>query len=352
MKTIIDPPAPATTMPFTIKFASAALLALAWMAGLNNTAVAAEWPARVFAPYMYIGAGDNFKLTDCNDACGLKYYTLAFIIARQEGRGQEMKYYPEPAWDGNTPVEQKLYKDQIDAIRQRGGDVIMSFGGQKGKELANVIDDPVKLEAAYQKVIDQYQFTWLDFDIEGDGLAKARLDSERRNTVLASLQKKIPGLIISYTLPIDPNGFSNSSRNLLADAVKKGVKIHSVDLMVMWFGNKFINKGKSEGQLGVDSANVAHEQLQKIDPSIGIGLCACLGRNGSKDEIFTFEDAKTIKAFADKTPWVCSVHFWSINYDSGKRRRNGPAMQSAQAVDAKSPAPWDSANLFKSFTTP
>ena len=45
----------------------------------------AAWPEKVFAPYMYIGAGDNFKLTDCDDACGLKYYTLAFIIARQDG---------------------------------------------------------------------------------------------------------------------------------------------------------------------------------------------------------------------------------------------------------------------------
>src|ERR1017187_1590640 len=53
---------------------------------LVNVALAAraEWPARVFAPYMYIGGG-QFKLTDGNEACGLKYYTLAFIIARQEG---------------------------------------------------------------------------------------------------------------------------------------------------------------------------------------------------------------------------------------------------------------------------
>ena len=41
----------------------------------------ADWPARVFAPYMYLGAGDDFKLTDCDDATGQKHYTLAFIIA-------------------------------------------------------------------------------------------------------------------------------------------------------------------------------------------------------------------------------------------------------------------------------
>src|SRR5271167_2955292 len=157
---------------------------------LTANSVRADWPARVFAPYMYIGAGDNFQLTNCADACGLKFYTLAFIIARQDGSGKDATFHKEPSWDGRIPIEQNLYKDQIDAIRKRGGDVIMSFGGEAGKEMANVIDDPAQLEAAYQKVIDQYKFTWLDFDVEGNNLDKGRLDSERRNSVLADLQKK------------------------------------------------------------------------------------------------------------------------------------------------------------------
>ena len=196
--------------------------------------------------------------------------------------GKNATYQKEPSWDGRIPMEHNLYRDQIDAIRQRGGDVIMSFGGEAGKELANEIDDPAQLEAAYQKVIDQYKFTWLDFDVEGNNLDKGKTDSERRNTVLASLQKKNPGLIISYTLPVDPNGLSEQSQALLADARAKGVKVHSANLMVMFFGKKFTGKGKSEGELGIESANKAHEQLQKINPAIKVGLCPCLGRNGSK----------------------------------------------------------------------
>src|SRR5271154_4036528 len=177
-----------------------------------------HWPTHVFAPYMYIGSGDNFKLTDCDDASGLKFYTLAFIIPHQDGRGANTVYKKEPSWDGRIPMEQNLYHDQIDAIRKRGGDVIMSFGGEAGKELANEIDNPAQIEAAYQKVIDQYKFTWLDFDVEGNNLDKGKMDSERRNTVLADLQKKNLGLIISYTLPVDPDGISHESQALLADA--------------------------------------------------------------------------------------------------------------------------------------
>jgi hypothetical protein len=320
-----------------------------------------HWPKRVFAPYMYVGAGDDFKLTDCDGQCGLKFYTLAFIIARQDGNGRNVIYYPKPSWDGRIPIEQNFYAEQINAIRKRGGDVIMSFGGEAGKELANEIDDPAKLEAAYQKVIDQYHFTWLDFDIEGNNLDKGKLASERRNTVLADLQRKNPGLIISYTLPVDPNGLSKESLDLLTDAKAKGVKVHSANLMVMYFGKEFTGKGKSEGELGVESANAAHAQLQKIDPTIQVGLCPCLGQNGSKDEVFGIEDAKILKAFADKTAWVCSLHYWSINDDAARSRRKRVVtavtnevgvvtLNTNRIIVPSENQPWQFAKIFQPFT--
>src|SRR5271163_3693810 len=106
--------------PFIPLFA----IVLSLLAGcaIHKAAVQKHWPARVFAPYMYVGAGDNFKLTDCDDACGLKYYTLACIIAQQDGRGQDAKFLKQPSWDGRIPMEQNYYLSQIEAIRQRGGD--------------------------------------------------------------------------------------------------------------------------------------------------------------------------------------------------------------------------------------
>jgi hypothetical protein len=311
----------------------------------------ADWPARVFAPYMYIGTGDNFKLTDCYQACGQKYFTLAFFIAREDptkdGGKWGTAFYKEPAWDGTTPLDKNLYADQIDAIRKAGGDVIISFGGADGKELAFVEDDAAKLQADYQAIIDKYKFTWLDFDIEGGSLDMKIKGNAIRNLVIAELQKKNPGLRITFTLPVDPDGISDSAQGLLADAASKGVKIYSANIMVMYFGEKFINKGKSEGELGVESALKAHEQLQKIDPTIQVGLCPCLGENGSKSEIFTADDAKVLKAFADKTPWICSLHYWSINSDTGQpRHHHKPSTQPAS--DNK---PWEFARIFGPFTT-
>src|SRR5579885_2982455 len=85
---------------------------------VSSLALRAEWPRRVFAPYMYLGAKDKFQLTQCDDACGQKFYTLAFVIAGP---------HDEAAWDGKWPTTDHLYADQIAAIRERGGDVIVSF---------------------------------------------------------------------------------------------------------------------------------------------------------------------------------------------------------------------------------
>jgi hypothetical protein len=226
--------------------------------------------------------------------------------------------------------------------------VIVSFGGEGGRELALVEDDPAALQAAYQTVIDRYHFTWLDFDIEGSNLEQHPEANQRRNTVLAALQATNPGLIISYTLPVDPKGLSQASQSLLADAKAKGVKVHSADIMVMYFGKEFINKGQSEAELAIASARKACEQIQQIDPAIRIGLCPCL-TSMPGGEVFTLDDAKTLKAFADATPWVCSLHYWSINDDARPRaRRTGNTGGTNNTVADPRP-PWAFANIFKSF---
>jgi chitinase len=296
----------------------------------------AAWPARVFAPYIYLGADDNFQITQCDDACGQKFYTLAFIIADRE---------KNPAWDGRWAMGENLYAGQIDAMRQRGGDVMVSFGGEGGTELAIAETNETVLEQKYQSVIDRYKFTWLDFDIEGKGLANAGAN-RRRNRVLARLQFKNPGLMISYTLPVDPDGLPRDARKLLTDAREKGVKVHSANVMTMDFGAAF-SKDKKMSDVSIASALMAHEQCLKIDPAILIGLTPMIGQNDQRGEIFTLADARALKAWADAQPWICSLSFWAGNRDTGKPagKRNGNTSSGIQQN------PWDFTLAFKSFTT-
>ena len=304
-----------------------------------TTALVADagWPAKLFAPYMYAGSGDRFQITQCDDLTGQKFFTLAFIIADPSNK---------PAWYGRIPMADDFYTNQIATIRSRGGDVIISFGGEGGKELALVETNIAALETEYQSVVDHYKFTWLDFDIEGKALSNTEAN-QRRNGSLAGLQTKNPGLIISYTLPVDPDGIPEDAQILLADAAKQGVKVHSANLMVMFFGKKFTGRGKLEGQLGIESAIKAYEQLQKIDPAIQVGLCPCLGKNGSQDEFFTEDDARILNDWADKQKWVCSLSLWSINRDAGNKPGNHPSNTNSEIVQQ----PWAFTSIFKAFTS-
>jgi hypothetical protein len=315
---------------------AARLLVALSLLPLVATTSAAGWPARVFAPYMYIGSGDQFQLTQCDDACGQKFYTLAFIIADKE---------KNPAWDGRTEMAKNLYAGQIDAIRKRGGDVIVSFGGADGTELAIAEPDPTALEAKYQSVIDQYKFAWLDFDIEGKALSKMDVN-QRRNAVLARLQAKNSGLIISYTLAVDPDGIPGDARRTLADAKAKGVKIHSANVMTMDYGGRW-SKGKKMCDVSIASALKAREQCQAIEPAILIGLTPMIGQNDQQGEIFSLDDARALKAWADTQPWICSLSFWSVNRDAGKPGKPGND-NTTSGIPQK---PWDFTLIFKPFTT-
>jgi chitinase len=296
----------------------------------------ADWPARVFAPYVWLGSNDGLKLTDCESATGQKHFTLAFIIADKNGKA---------AWFGREPLEKNLYAEQIESIRKHGGEVIISFGGAAGPELALANDDAGKLELEYQSAIDRYKFTWLDFDIEGKALRDEQAN-QRRNQAIAAIQKKNPTLRVTFTLPVNPNGISEHSQKMMADAKAKGIKIYSANIMVMDYGAR-ISKDKKMGDLAIECAIKTRQQVEKIDPSIQIGLCPMIGQNDVKEEIFTLDDAKTLRDWASKQEWICSLSFWSANRDTGKPgRREGTTRSGIQQQ------PWEFTRIFQPFAPP
>ena len=81
---------------------------------------------------------------------------------------------------------------QIDELRAQGGDVRISFGGASGSELGLACGSADELAAAYGKVIDAFELTKADFDIEGAALPDTAANT-RRAQAIARLQENAPG---------------------------------------------------------------------------------------------------------------------------------------------------------------
>ncbi|HEX4715778.1 MAG TPA: hypothetical protein VH164_12715, partial [Ktedonobacteraceae bacterium] len=138
---------------------------------------ATSLPSSYFAPYQDVTIGPS--LQSVVQATGQKYYTLAFIT----GNGCNA------AWGGTILLSQTgTYLPHLDSdisyIRGQGGDVIISFGGAAGQELAVTCGTVSSLQAQYQAVINHYSANHLDFDIEG-GLQGDSTSYTRRNQALA-----------------------------------------------------------------------------------------------------------------------------------------------------------------------
>ncbi|MDX6362485.1 MAG: hypothetical protein QOC85_1492, partial [Streptomyces sp.] len=109
-----------------------------------------------FAPYVDTSLYPAFDLVASASATGVKEYNLAFIT---DGGGCT------PKWGGVTDLGSDGVAGQIGALRAKGGDVRVSFGGASGSELATTCSSADALATAYGKVVDAYKLTKVDFDV-------------------------------------------------------------------------------------------------------------------------------------------------------------------------------------------
>jgi chitodextrinase len=105
-----------------------------------------DFPAHLFAPYIDMLGYPTPSLADIATGTGQKYFSMAFVIA---GRGCQA------TWGGSNTMAQNFEVSDVAALRTQGGDVIVSFGGADGTELALACSSVATLQAQYQAVIDK-----------------------------------------------------------------------------------------------------------------------------------------------------------------------------------------------------
>ena len=279
------------------------------------TSLVNNFPGHYFAPYIDMTAFPTQSLPQDTQNGGIKDYSLAFITNDESATC-------EAAWGGAVPLSQlstflpNLDSD-IQTIRNQGGDVIVSFGGEAGTELADSCASESALQAQYQSIIDHYHVSHIDFDIEGIAVTETA-SIDLRNKTLAALEAANPGLLVSYTLPVLPTGLVDSGISLLQNAISNGVNVNVVNIMTMDYGSSFSSE---MGQDAVDAGNSLFSQLQSLYPNKSasqlwgmIGLTPMTGANDVAGETFTLADAQTVLNFAEQNH-IGEIAMWSVNRD-------------------------------------
>jgi chitinase len=212
-------------------------------------------------------------------------------------------------------------------LRQAGGDAVVSFGGQLNDELATGCTDPAALQAAYGSVIDRYELSTIDLDIEGDALADSAA-GERRATAIAALQqaKRAAGdeLAVWLTLPVAPSGLTKEGTDAVAQMLAAGVDLAGVNVMTMNYGT---SRGTdSMADASIDALQATHRQLDALYRKAGvslsdatlwskIGATPMIGQNDVKGDVFGIADAQALNTFAQQQG-IGRMSLWSLNRDA------------------------------------
>ncbi|EFH31579.1 sugar hydrolase [Streptomyces pristinaespiralis ATCC 25486] len=245
-----------------------------------------------YAPYIDTSLYPAYDMLDTAAKTGVKEFNLAFITS---GGGCA------PLWGGVTDLANDKVAAQIGALRAKGGDVRVSFGGAAGHELALNCSSADDLAKAYGKVIDTYKLTKVDFDVEGAALPDTAANS-RRSQAIAQLQKLHPGLNVSFTLPVMPEGLTQPGVDLVADAKKSGVRVDAVNIMAMDYGPAYSG---DMGEYAIQAATATQAQIKGVlglsDAAAwqAVAVTPMIGVNDVVTEIFKVDDATQLVKFAE-----------------------------------------------------
>ncbi|WP_298582772.1 chitinase [uncultured Kocuria sp.] len=255
------------------------------------------------------------------EAAGQSHTVLGFVVADPEDPCT-------PSWGGYYGLEEAettlRMEEQIAALREQGGEAVISFGGAARDELATVCTDPERLREAYATVLDRYGVTTADFDIENDDLGD-RQAHERRAEALARLQgERDEPLDVWVTLPVAPQGLDEDSVDAVARMLSAGVDVAGVNLMTMNYSE---SKPAEQSVVAAseEAARSAHGQLTALWEAAGqdlsaeevwnrIGLTPMIGVNDVPGEVLDLDAAAELAGFA-RQQGVGRLSYWSLNRD-------------------------------------
>ena len=274
-----------------------------------QTAAAPEPPltaapvrARAVAPYYYLGWGDPPNVQEVMKATGVRWFTLAFVIDAGSC---------EPSWDAERPLDGARDVALVEAIRAEGGDVMVSFGGEKGPALELSCARADALAAAYQKVITTYKLKAIDIDIEGPAYAD-ELAKQRTVAALQQVRAHNPDVAIFITLASSKTG---PNTKLIEQAARAGLMVDGWSIMTFDWDDTSNQQAQLTLQ-ALDHLKAALMTAYGYDEREAYRHAGISSMNGRSDEgaFVSVADMRVIAAFA-KQRELARLTFWSVNRD-------------------------------------
>ncbi|GEN79759.1 carbohydrate-binding protein [Actinotalea fermentans] len=237
-----------------------------------------------------------------------------------------------PTWGGYYGLQDAADVLELDRriaqLRATGGDVWVSFGGQLGTELSAACSDPDALRTAYRDVIDRYDLSRVDLDIEGTAL-EDEAGAARRAAAFKDLQDEAAdagrSLDVWLTLPVGPDGLTDRGVTTVETFLAAGVDVGGVNGMTMNFGvvtspheplaDVVVSAAEALRDQVADAFADAGRRMSTSDSWARVGVTPMIGQSDVQSERFTLADAAAVNAFA-KDRGLGLVSMWSLNRDA------------------------------------
>ena len=278
-----------------------------------------------FAPYVDATLTPTVAFQD-RAANPARDVVLGFVVAGAQASGA-----CTPTWGTYETLDGAATTMDLDRriaqLRGRGGDAVISFGGQANHELALTCARPAALQSAYRSVIDRYGADTVDFDVEGAALGVPAADLRRARAlaaIQADLREHRRHLAVWLTLPVTPEGLNDDALAVVRTTLAAKVDLAGVNVMAMDYG---VPSAASDMRGAVESSITAtRKQLAAVFGHAGarlnsahlwrkLGVTAMIGQNDDGGERVSVGDAAAIGRFALEHG-VGRVSTWSLNRDA------------------------------------
>lgn len=267
---------------------------------------------------------------------GQMVYSLGFIQLNQS-TPTNPDGSPCWGWGGYFNLNEKQndgfqyegIKQSILGLKNMGGDVIVSFGGQLGQSPWTVCQDIETLKQMYYEVISAYNLSRIDLDIEESN------QDANNNYINALALKEVQqntGIKISLTIPILPSGWQQKQIDIILAYLGAGVEIDVINSMTMCYYNYGLYSDEDYADASIRALKNASVQLQNIYSKFGItttkeecysklGATVAIGTEvGNPD--FTPNLTKKLVEFC-KNNNIKMLSYWNIGRDIKIEQNSG-----------------------------